>query len=290
MRLSGSRLTAALVVSVVIVLTGGGTLALWIGRSHLQTTGAAAPETSAATALASAETHIEPAPAESTQVADSGSTAGSSAAVTQNQPGDTVSSTAMSSPAPAPPPAASPMTDTSGNRPPLLTKVSDPKPTAAPAVSSSTAVPPMIEPGSVQLSPIPPSNNQTVQLAPRLAGSPDVDRIQQAVQRYFDSINQHDYQAWTQAVTPAAASKQDEKAWLTAYASTTDSAIELQAVGTDPATASVRFTSTQELGLAPQDLQSTCITWSLTYRLEQSGDRFLIGSTLPDSVHKVSCA
>ena len=263
MRLSGPRLTAVLVVGVVIVLAGGGTLALWIGRSNLQTAGH--PGVSSA----------EPATVVSSVPVMSGSTS-------------------VDGPPPAEPGSTEGSIDRSGS--PIAVPVSSqvpavdpteaaPEPTTTSAAASSPATV-----AGTKLSPVPPSNNQTVQIAPALAGQPEATKIQQAVQRYFDSINQHDYKAWTQAVTSKAVSAQSEAAWQAAYASTTDSAIELQAINTDPLTATVRFTSTQELGLAPQDLQSTCITWTLTYRLEQGKDHHLIGSTLPDSVFKVSCA
>ncbi len=117
-----------------------------------------------------------------------------------------------------------------------------------------------------------PSTNLTVQLSPAARRHPQANRVQAVLQRYFDAVNQHDFQAWSDAVSPALSRSQTGDRWQQAYASTVDSSIVVTSVTTDPLVATVEFTSEQDASLAPVDLPVDCIHWKLTYRLTMSAD------------------
>lgn len=133
------------------------------------------------------------------------------------------------------------------------------------------------------------ATNLTVQLAPQVRGQRGAAAVQTALQRYFDAINQHDYQAWAQSVTDGLATEQSGEQWRSAYSSTTDSGIWVDSVLTDPLRATVRFTSEQDLSLAPQDLRSTCIRWQVTYPIGAFHGQLLVDRTVPGSVTKTGC-
>lgn len=134
-----------------------------------------------------------------------------------------------------------------------------------------------------------PSTNLTVQLTSMARDRPKSADVQSAFQRYFDAINQHDYQAWTQSVASDLSARQSGEQWRRAYTSTTDSGIWVEDVLTDPLRATVTFTSEQTLSLAPPDLQSTCIMWSVTYALAGTDGQLRIGSSQAGPLTKAMC-
>ncbi len=137
--------------------------------------------------------------------------------------------------------------------------------------------------------PVGPSNNLTVQMSAAVQRSRRAVDVQQALQGYFDAINQHNYAAWTQSVTGEMANAQGSVQWLDAYATTIDSSIWMQSLSEHPLRVGVRFTSQQDSDLAPADLPVACIDWSVSYGLESRDGRLVVGSTLPGSVSMAKC-
>ena len=133
-----------------------------------------------------------------------------------------------------------------------------------------------------------PSTNLTVALSVAAARHEHAMDYQTAMQRMFDAINAHDYESWAGAVTANELHGQDRGAWTRAYSSTTDSNITLLDIVGDQA--QVSFVSTQDLGLAPATLPSTCIVWTLSYTMTQQTGSWMVGGTVPGSVTMASCA
>ena len=170
----------------------------------------------------------------------------------------TVTSTASSSPSSAAPESSAPASS------------------AQPETDPSTA-------------PVGPSNNLTVMMSPAVRSHPRSQEVQQLLQSYFDAINQHDYASWTQSVTGALASRQNNQQWLLAYATTVDSSIWMQSMSDDPLQVHLQFTSQQDADLAPSDLQVDCIHWTLTYQFVSQDGHLVVGSTVDGSVKYAKC-
>lgn len=165
-----------------------------------------------------------------------------------------------------------------------------PVPTVQSASASSTPATVVSVPESdPTTAPTGPSNNMTVQMSSAARGHARSQEVQQALQSYFDAINQHDYVSWTQSVTKALASHQSREQWLLAYATTVDSSIWMQSVRDDPLAVQIRFTSQQDPDLAPKDLQVDCIHWRITYRMADRDGQLSIGSTVEGSVDYAKC-
>ena len=132
-----------------------------------------------------------------------------------------------------------------------------------------------------------PSTNLTVQLTAAVRSHPRVLEVQQLLQTYFDAINQHNYDSWTQVVTADLRDRQNGEQWLQAYATTVDSSIWINRIQGDPMQVSMAFTSQQDPDLAPKDLAVACIQWTLTYQLAEEDGQLVVGST--SDVGKQKC-
>ncbi len=179
----------------------------------------------------------------------------------------------------APTPTAAPST----SRPPTGAAVDTP---ASSSADSSAATSADSDPSSA---PVGPSNNLTVQMSPAARTHARAQDVQQALQSYFDAINQHDYPSWTQSVTRTLASHQTSAQWLQAYATTMDSSIWMQSVRDDPLQVQIRFTSQQDPDLAPPDMKVGCIHWALTLQVADQDGQLAIGSTVDGSVSYAKC-
>jgi hypothetical protein len=173
-------------------------------------------------------------------------------------------------------------------------------PSRPPAKSSGTAAPTESSSSSAaaagssagsdpSTAPVGPSNNLTVQMSQVTRAHARAQDVLQALQSYFDAINQHDYTSWKQSVTEALAAHQTGQQWLLAYATTVDSSIWMQSMRDNPLQVQIRFTSQQDPDLAPTDLQVGCIHWSLTYQVADEHGQLSIGSTVDGSVNYVKC-
>ena len=250
MAVRGSRLTLALLFGVVVVVLLGTVAALTVS-------GAQRRSVAGAVAVSSVRQQAPAATAANTRLAPSPVSAG------------------LQSPASQLPASQSPASQS-----PAGQTAADQSPAGQPPISQSSASQP----------PMGPSNNQTVELSAAARSQPRSDQVQQLLQAYFDAINNHDYEAWSDVVSTAQTKKQDSARWLQAYASTVDSSIWVQSLSASPLRVALRFTSEQDPDLAPPDLQVGCIDWALTYRIEQQGDQLVVGSTVPNTVSRTRCS
>lgn len=150
-----------------------------------------------------------------------------------------------------------------------------------------TSVP---QPGtSASLTPprVAPSTNQTVQVAAGVSGE-DLPIVVKGLQAYFDSINQQDYDEWLAAVGPTLAKRHTRDDWQQAYAGVTDSSITLLGYSQDPLQAAVRFVAVDEM-TDQRPAGTTCVVWTLTFRLANIDGRYAVDSTVDDSIIKTSC-
>ncbi|MET3803393.1 hypothetical protein ABIB25_000377 [Nakamurella sp. UYEF19] len=261
MPLRGRRLTMVLTAALVAVLVLGGASALAISAHRSGVEGSA----------------------------------GAGATNASSSPGD--SSAAVTGPgvaaAVSPAKSGSDGSEPSSPSPSSGTSVAGPGATTS---NSSTGPAPSADPQAGGSSPDPtsapagPSNNLTVQMSPSSRAHPRAQDVQLLLQGFFDAINQHNYVSWTQSVTGAMESRQTSEAWLQAYATTVDSSIWMESMRDDPLQVTLRFTSQQDVDLAPKDLQAACIDWTLTYQLAAENGRLVVGSTVPGSVVMAKCA
>lgn len=132
----------------------------------------------------------------------------------------------------------------------------------------TTSMPPKQQPGSPR-----------VRLAPDAAEHPASGPIRAALQRYFDGINQRDYELWAAAVVPERAMNKPPEVWLADYRTTRSGSIVLHRIQTlpdAPLTVLISFTSTQDPEYAPEDLRRRCIHWRLVWPMtDEYGDWML---------------
>lgn len=131
---------------------------------------------------------------------------------------------------------------------------------ALPSPGSSTPVPREAQPGS-----------GVVQLSIDASMHPDGGRVREVLQRFFDAINNHDYELWTKTVTERRVNETPRSRWLSDYESSRDGTILVHRVeSVDPGRLRVlmTFTSTQDVAKAPAELQADCIHWRVVYPLQ----------------------
>jgi hypothetical protein len=138
-----------------------------------------------------------------------------------------------------------------------LYRVPDPQPDAILALPSSTARPLAQQPGPA-----------AVELTPDAAAHPQHEVVSQLMQKYFDSINNRDYDQWKTTVTRARIAAKSRPAWLQDYQSTKDGSIlvyRIDAVTDTDLRVLLGFTSVQDPAEAPETLPgASCVHWKLT--------------------------
>ncbi|MCA1655394.1 MAG: hypothetical protein LC635_02865 [Pseudonocardiaceae bacterium] len=156
----------------------------------------------------------------------------------------------------------------------------DPEPGAsALAQPPPSSVPPSEQPGPA-----------TVQGTADAVAHPLYPTFQNLLQNYFDAINQRDYQRWADTVTSERRTNQPEDKWRLDYGSTKDGSVVLYRIeaADDTARVLLRFTSTQDLVDAPQELPVGCIHWNVVWAFaEQGGEwRLTAGPTSASPQHE----
>lgn len=109
-----------------------------------------------------------------------------------------------------------------------------------------------------------------VQLSPDAAVHPQAGAVRALLQRHFDAINNHDYQAWKSTVVSERAQNTPEQDWQKSYRTTQDSGIVVQRIEPVPGGSVVllSFVSTQDASKAPPSLPgATCVRWWVSYRV-----------------------
>jgi hypothetical protein len=119
--------------------------------------------------------------------------------------------------------------------------------------STSSSVPRSEQPG-----------DRTVRLSVDAELHPDGERVRALLQQYFDTINAHDHQAWTETVTTEKARKLRASEWEANYQTTTDGSVVVQRIdASSPGRLRVlvSFVSVQDVSKSPADLPVDCIRW-----------------------------
>ncbi|HEX6356570.1 hypothetical protein [Actinophytocola sp.] len=136
----------------------------------------------------------------------------------------------------------------------------EPPPSPPAAVEPSPSVVPLSEqPGSAE-----------VQGTVDATTHPLFNTLQSLLQRYFDAINEKDYDGWSTTVTNERLRTTPEKQWRIDYRSTRDGSIviyRIEATGDDTARVLLRFTSIQHEDDAPPELRAPCINWNVVWLL-----------------------
>lgn len=128
-----------------------------------------------------------------------------------------------------------------------------------------------------------------VTLSAEARSSRYADEVAALLQRYFDAINAHDYQAWTQVVTPAQAKHWAKDEWEGDYSTTADSDIYVSDINDGaPMSVRIQFVSHQDVKHAPTSLPVTCVNWDVIYRLEVVDGGLRVGTSVRDP-YLVAC-
>ncbi|WP_199443383.1 hypothetical protein [Umezawaea beigongshangensis] len=110
----------------------------------------------------------------------------------------------------------------------------------------------------------------TVQLSQDAAVHPDGEVVRGVLQRYFDSINDKNYDNWRDAVTRERGGQYDRARWNLDFSTSRDGDVLVHRIddaSVDTLRVLLSFTSTQELTRAPADFQHSCIRWRVVHLL-----------------------
>ncbi len=125
---------------------------------------------------------------------------------------------------------------------------------APPPTSAPTSGQPVKQPGSPR-----------VQLSADAAASPYGQTIENLLQVYFDSINDHNYQEWESVATPALIGENSLEKWQNGYRTTQDGSMYVYRINASSGgqlRVLITFTSTQNVAQAPWFAKFSCINWS----------------------------
>ncbi len=133
-------------------------------------------------------------------------------------------------------------------------------------VVTSSSVTPSSVPRSAQ------PGDRTVRLSIDAELHPDGERVRAQFQRYFDAINDRDYQAWSEAVTTEFARRTPAPQWEASYRTTSDGTVVVQRIdasSTERLRVMVSFVSTQDASKAPVSLPVDCVRWRVVYPMQE---------------------
>lgn len=158
----------------------------------------------------------------------------------------------------------------------------------SPSAGSSSSIPVATSAGSPPSAPAtrsgptsrsvatrPPVDAQVV-LGAQSADHPRAGEIQELVERYFQAINDKDFDAWAATVSADQLHGYTVEQWLGTYRTTTDSNIEIVQILDDPLQVQMTFVSEQDPADAPPAMQVDCILWDVTYYLGNADDGSLV--------------
>jgi hypothetical protein len=103
------------------------------------------------------------------------------------------------------------------------------------------------------------SEKSTITLTPHASAHPAAEQVRGLLQRHFEAINSHDYDAWT----PRAGTAPREE-WLEGYRTTQDDSVvvsDIRSVGPQDVSVELTFVSNQDPADAPADLPVAHICW-----------------------------
>jgi hypothetical protein len=135
-----------------------------------------------------------------------------------------------------------------------------------------------------------PSDDQAVRLSAAAETHPRAADVQVLLQRYFDSINNRDYEAWLRSVATSQSAPQNELNWGQDYATTVDSNLTAVSIQDEPLRVRMMFTSQQAVELAPPSLPVACINWDVTYLLGDQDGTLVLSGIDPSAQSMTACA
>ncbi|MGH3796953.1 MAG: hypothetical protein ACRDR6_21700 [Pseudonocardiaceae bacterium] len=151
-------------------------------------------------------------------------------------------------------------------------------------------------PPSTTSDPFPTSSStpdpSTVTLTSDAAAHPEAEQVRALLQRYFDAINSHDYDAWTSTVTSSRVNDIPRTTWLQGYSTTKDDSIVVTGIHSDgPQSVTVRlsFASSQDPGNAPADLKVGRICWSTELPISDLDNGGQVGKATTGSTSRSAC-
>ncbi|MDV6012757.1 hypothetical protein F8178_09750 [Haloechinothrix sp. LS1_15] len=114
-----------------------------------------------------------------------------------------------------------------------------------------------------------------VRLSEAASRHPQHTGVREALQTYFDAINERDFELWRSVVTAERAEGTDAAQWREDFRSTQDGDMYVHRI--EPAADQrllvlLSFTSTQDVVDAPPTLPEPCIHWWLALPLTEDGD------------------
>lgn len=118
-----------------------------------------------------------------------------------------------------------------------------------------------------------PVDARTVNFLPFAANDPLFPKVRDAIQGYFNAVNNQDYSVWRKVMTPAVGAQQDQQHWIGGLRSTKDSDMTVYRIEPTDKGADVfgTFTSRQNIDDAPDELKATCINWAMVWPMEDEG-------------------
>jgi hypothetical protein len=182
----------------------------------------------------------------------------------------------------SPPPSPGGTSATTGD-------AASPSASSVPAVSerpigTATHVPTTPQPGSSAEQPptatvAEPGAVPQIEMSPRALSSPRAQEVADLLQRYFDAINRHDYDAWLTTVSRSQATR-DPDDWARDYKTTRDTDIYVSDIQDgNPLLVRMQFMSHQAVELAPSAMPLPCVRWDVTYQVVDEGIGLRVGTS-----------
>ncbi len=134
-----------------------------------------------------------------------------------------------------------------------------------------------------------PSADETVQLSDSAQQHPQATEVRQTLQRYFDAINQRDFDTWRLTVSADQSVNQASADWVHEYSTTVDSNLMVAQIDDDPLRARLMFTSEQSTEFAPKRLPAACINWDLTYLITEQDGSLVLSGIDPNAQSMTAC-
>jgi hypothetical protein len=145
-----------------------------------------------------------------------------------------------------------------------------------------TDTPQAVIPSQTSMAPSERPGPKAVGGTPDATAHPLYKTVRGLLQRYFDSINDKNYDAWLTTVTDDRAQRQPKSAWLAAFRSTVDGSAVVYRIelgDNDTARVLLTFISVQDEADAPRELPSACIQWSVVFPLILQSDGWKLDSS-----------
>lgn len=133
-----------------------------------------------------------------------------------------------------------------------------------------------------------PTDAELVQVAETASATPLSAAIDELLTRHFDGINKGDYGAYSATVT----SPLSEADFGSVYSTTSDSDGLIHQIVTDEAgitQITLSFISQQSVEMAPADLPSDCIAWTVVWSIDGPAEDLRVGASDSSQTQKEPC-